>query len=294
MNKKIIVLENNAGRMANQLWHFASMYAYCLEKGYVCENWAFFRYVHYFNFSIKNKIVDLIFVRFFKLHKSIKLTKALYILFSKIVQKLFRKKIVRDNNVVFFLPPTPNMKEEQKEKLRLIDKLDLTWYFCGWLFRNPDGQKKYHAQIQEYFKPREPWGNMVQNFITNLKNKYKLVVGVHIRQGDYRTWEGGQYYFTCAEVRTILNNFILNYRNLRVADTVFVICSDEKIDEKYFAGLNFVFGPGSEITDLYTLAATDLIIGSTSTYGSWAAYYGEKPFIKFSRDKIDWTVLNKI
>lgn len=291
--KKITVLENNGGRMANQLWHFASMYAYCLEKGYECENLAFFRYVCYFNFSIKNVIVNSVFVKFYKWHKNIKLTKVLYIIYIRLIKMLFSRRIIVDNNEEFLLPPTPNLKEEQMAKLRLIDRgKNLNWFFCGWLFRNPVGLEKYRREICEYFKPREQYYNLVLNFIKKLKSDYKLVVGIHIRQGDYKTWEGGQYYFTSEEVRKIIDDFLLHKPNIKIEDTVFVICSDGKINDGCFRGLNTVLGPGTEITDLYTLTASDLIIGSTSTYGSWAAYYGNIPFIKFSKDKIDWSIVN--
>jgi len=35
------------------------------------------------------------------------------------------------------------------------------------------------------------------------------------------------------------------------------------------------------------LAATDIIIGSDSTFGAFASYYGNLPFIVFEK-KIDW------
>src|SRR3989344_2287792 len=40
--KRIIILDHNRGRLANQLWNFMSIYAYCLEKGYALENYSFF------------------------------------------------------------------------------------------------------------------------------------------------------------------------------------------------------------------------------------------------------------
>lgn len=293
--KKIIVLENNGGRLANQLWHFASMYAYCLEKGYDCDNWAFFRYVHYFNFSIKNNFVDLIFVNFFRWHKNIQIAKGLYFIYIKLFRLLFPSQIVPDNEAVFLLPPTPNSVAEQSKIINTIDgEGDRSRYFCGWLFRNPDGLEKFHVQIREYFKPRDYWWNLVQSYIKNLRNRYKFVIGVHIRQGDYRTWVDGRYYFSCAQTRVILDDFLSNRPDIKLTEIVFVICSDETIEVDCFNGLNFVVGPGSEITDLYTLAETDLIIGSTSTYGSWASYYGNKPYIRFSNEKIDWKVVNNI
>jgi hypothetical protein len=69
---------------------------------------------------------------------------------------------------------------------------------------------------------------------------------------------------------------------------VFVICSDGEVDENEFLGLNYIKGPGTEVEDLYCLAGMDTIIGSNSTFGSWAAYYGNIPLFHFSHGKIDW------
>lgn len=291
--KKIIVLASS-GRLANQLWHFAAVYAYCLEKGFECENYAFFRYWYYFNITISNKLTKWFFGNFYHWHKNIKFSKIMYLLYAAIIKFIFRRRVIKDKGQVFLLPPTPNLIDDQKKILQTVDlSNNRTFYFCGWLFRNPDGLKKYRTQILEYFKPKERWYGPAQEFIRNLKNKYKHAVGVHIRQGDYKTWQGGQCYFTCQEVRKILDDFLSNQTVYTKDNTVFILCSDGEIDKESFIGLNAVNGLGTEIADLYTLAAMDLIIGSGSTYGPWAAYYGNVPFVQFSRSKIDWSsVLN--
>ena len=68
----------------------------------------------------------------------------------------------------------------------------------------------------------------------------------------------------------------------------FMICSDEKIAETHFEGLNYTICNGNLVEDLFTLASCDAIIGSNSTFGAWASYYGNIPLIVFERDQIDW------
>lgn len=286
---KVVILENNGGRLANQLWQFASIYSYCLEKKIVCENYVFFRYNKYFNFKILNRFVNLFFFDFYNWHNNIKLNKILYIIFVKIFKFINKNYVIETHGKECFLPPSyTDNKTFESLFNKMTAKSGKVLYFCGWEFENPIGLKKYHQEIKNLFTPKAEYLNTPSSLIANLKSKYKLVVGVHIRQGDYSTWNGGKFYFTCAEVRVILDDFLCHYHN---NDVVFVLCSDENIEDNVFFGLNYVKGPGSEIEDLYTLSKTDLIIGSNSTYGLWAAYYGEIPFVVFSKDKMNWSNL---
>ena len=42
------------------------------------------------------------------------------------------------------------------------------------------------------------------------------------------------------------------------------------------------------IEDLYTLSLCDVIIGSNSSFGNFAAYYGNKPHIVLQKETMDW------
>ena len=44
-----------------------------------------------------------------------------------------------------------------------------------------------------------------------------------------------------------------------------------------FVLMDWTPGPGTEIGDLYSLAACDYIIGPPSTYTQWASFYGQVP-----------------
>ncbi|OGH88663.1 MAG: hypothetical protein A3J93_01035 [Candidatus Magasanikbacteria bacterium RIFOXYC2_FULL_42_28] len=292
--KKIIILQNNGGRLANQLWNFASIYGYCLSRGYECENYSFFRYAEYFDFKISNKFVNFLFFKLLKVF-GVKFTKALYFIYSTIVKLLNPALVVRAESEEFLLPPSVIVATTHATTIKKIDAAQGGhFYFCGWLFRNPVALTKYRQQIILAFSPREKYKNRVDDFLKNLRSEYKNIVGVHIRQGDYQSWLGGQYYFTSQEVRVILDDYLRNSKYFS-AETCFVLCSDGAIDKTQFNGLNYRLGPGTEIEDLYALAGSNLIIGSNSTFGGWAAYYGNIPMITFSRNKINWPEsINKV
>ncbi len=282
---KLILIRDNRGRLANQLWNFASIYAFALEKKIECENYCFFRYQKYFNFTIENRIIHI-----FSNQK--KVGKIAYIVhegFARIFEKIAYRRVVLNKEVEFFLPPSVVVNKRQLIELEKIEtNTKKNIFFSGWIFRNPIGLEKYHEQIKKIFRPKEQYCEEAEKNIALLRKKYKKVVGVHIRQGDYKTWEGGKFFFTQKEVRSILEEYIQSQKNITVDETVFMVCSDGFIDEGEFLGLNLVKGPGGEATDLYALSLTDLIIGSNSTYGRWAAYYGQIPFFQFMHDGVDW------
>jgi hypothetical protein len=276
--KKIIILQNNNGRLANQLWLYASMYAYCLEKKYVCENPSFFRYNHYFNTPIPDSIARLFFSEKY-LHKP-KTLKGLYSTYSTMVKFLNNKNVVKDNDDTFILSPDIPSNKNQQVVLQKIDRSkNATFYFCGWLFRTPKGLEKYRKEIHKYFEPQEKYLKRITDLLKPLRDKYKHLVGVHIRHGDYKTWNGGRFYYTFSEVRAVLESYLVKYENPE--DVIFIICSDDDIDDNVFTGLPYTKGLGTEIEDLYTLSQTNIIIGSNSSFGAWSAYYGNIPFIIF-------------
>ncbi len=272
--KTIIILKNNGGRLANQLWLYASIFAYCKESEYQCVNDSFLNYHKYFRFSPSN-----FFTKTISKINNRKISSKIYNTYAKLISTIVKNKTISDKDKEYFLPPESNT-DPAKNKNKL--------YLSGWLFRNPAGLKKYHSQIQKAFRPKEEYCKPGENLIDDLKQKYKHIVGVHIRQGDYKTWNNGKYYFSNKEVADILNDY-LSHTNQK-DQTVFIFCSDGKIDPNEFRNINYVLGPGTEITDLHTLSLTDLIIGSNSTYNQWAAYYGSVPRKTFSRDKINWEI----
>ncbi len=293
MKKKIIILAPSGHRLANQLWNFMSIYAYCLEKGYACENPSFFRYEKFFNIIPAQSSIFKI-LSFLHSAPVKKIRGWSYILYQKYVMRIKKhqsKRVVSDKREphVFYLPPSKTEDKEYREALSALENsLERNFYFDGWLFRNPVGIEKYRKEIKEYFAPKKEASEKIEAFFSPLRKNFKEIVGIHIRQGDYRTWEGGQFYFQPKEVRKILEDYLAHHRK-NPEHVLFLMCSDESVDMSVFNGLKTKEGPGGMIEDLFALSKTDLIIGCDSTYGAFAAYYGNIPLAVFSRNDIDWS-----
>ncbi|EKD90143.1 MAG: hypothetical protein ACD_32C00012G0012 [uncultured bacterium] len=286
-NKQIIILRHNGGQLGNQLLLFTSVYAYCLEKNYMCINPSFYAYNKHFNFSAPGFFSKLFSsLSKFKFYKSHATFYILYRFFTHAITFFQNGLIVKDDpKNIFFLPPSPDKNRNHNHILKQIELEKNRVYLDGWAFRNPVGLKKYRKQLIKAFQPKEAIVKKTENFIKQIGGKNNLI-GVHIRQGDYKSKDfmNGTWYFNEEEVANILRAY-LEKRHKDPKKTVFVICSDGPLSLHPFKGLNIKLGIGSMIEDLLTLSMCNEIIGSNSTFGSLAAYLGNIPFFVFDRQK---------
>ena len=289
--KRIIIIRTTGGELANQLWNYASVYAYCKERGYELLNPNFYEYGNYFNIPAPSKFLNIFFSAFINYpgrKDTIKrrLWRKLYSYYSSsILAKNKMAIIVSDNKegLPFYLPPT-----KENEKLSVVEKNNNTIYFDGWLFRNPVGVEKYRKEIMEYLRPRQDINSAVEAQVSSLQKKFKNIVGVHIRQGDYKIWRGGVYYINQSRIREILEEY-LKENNLKNEEICFAIASDGKVDKNLFNGLNVFLSKANLVYDLLFLSKTSTIIGSNGTFGAFASYLGNIPFIVMENGRMDWS-----
>jgi hypothetical protein len=80
----------------------------------------------------------------------------------------------------------------------------------------------------------------------------------------------------------------LQSKNLNKKETVFLITSDGPIDPHLFFDLETHISQENAVTDLFLLASTLAIIGSDSSFGHFASWYGNIPHIVLKKQAIDW------
>lgn len=304
-NKKVIILWHNGGRMANQIWLHFNVRAYCLAKGYKLENHSFFEYSEDFDKRSNNFLIDLLFFWPYIISKKILPKKVFanqhdnffrkyYKAYVKLTKLLAGKNVIdapdSDNPVIHYLPPNDNA---DSAILDFDNNGSKKIFLTGWLFRNLEGLKKYHKEITNELKPKKETRDKIDNYISDLRKKYDHLVGVHIRQGDYKgEFRDGKLYFNETEVKKILDEYLINKQKDK-NKTCFIIFSDGAINQDLFGDLNTTRSTENAIFDLFALAKTDTIIGADSTFGAFASYYGQKPFIIFNRENMDWEYYKK-
>lgn len=137
-------------------------------------------------------------------------------------------------------------------------------------------------ELQYIFRPRQEIIDKAEAMIQKIRNQADIVVGVHIRHGDYKTFCNGSFYYTIEDYHRFMKKIQNLYHDKRVA---FFISSNEIFELNQFDDCKcyrFFHEPSGDILDLHTLSLCDRIIGPWSTYSRWASFIGEVPlcFIK--------------
>lgn len=148
----------------------------------------------------------------------------------------------------------------------------------GWQTRT---DTRYLAQtkkqLQHIFRPKDEITAKAENLINKLRENNDIVVGIHIRRGDYATWNDGKFFYSLEQYHQFMLRIKEAHKDKRVA---FFISSNEDFSTDIFEDCNCArFGkePSGAILDLYTLSICDLITGPFSSYSRWASFIGEVP-----------------
>ncbi len=253
----MIIISNKPGRLGNLLIIYSGFLAYGLETGTVVINPSFYEYHNYFSgtsgFSFScNKVVYKI---------------------SYVVGRILFKCNIKTKfiNVVAL---------DWVESVNLESEKSLTSIMCfvqGWLFRSNALLLKHRKYILDFFSPNTLLKSKLDNFFSDAFPKnVQFIIGVHIRRGDYKTFEDGKYFYNLHEYVTVLKQVEALFENRRLH---FLICSNEVVDVDEFSELKspVSLAMNHELLDMYSLARCHYIIGPPSTYSMWASFYGNVP-----------------
>lgn len=171
---------------------------------------------------------------------------------------------------------TWRIKFKYKEKW---DKIACALGFTnGWQTR---GENRYLKQalpeLKTIFRPADAIMQMAQSMINDIRKEADIVIGIHIRRGDYATWLGGRFFFELEVYHQFMIRIQQLYSDRRVS---FFISSNEDFSVNIFKGckcFRFDRVPNGNVLDLYTLSLCDRIVGPFSTYSRWASFIGEVP-----------------
>lgn len=147
-------------------------------------------------------------------------------------------------------------------------------------------------QIKYIYTPDKNITDEVDDVFREKNNA--ILVGVHIRRGDYLTYENGKYFYGLEEYKDMMLQMVKLLPN---KDVIFFIASNEDVSIPFFSGLNcFSLPNSSSVKDSYALSLTDYIIGPPSTFSAWSSLYGDIPlyFIEDSKVKMSLDKFKKI
>ncbi len=253
----MIVISNKPGQLGNLVFIYASFLAYGLENNTSIINPAFYKYSSYFNGSSRfslfvNKIIySLCFI-------------VARVLYRLNIKTRFINVIALDNGENINLENAPALKSK-------------ICFVQGWSFRSNKFLLKHKKDILTFFSPTNLYKNKIDLFFKeNFLIGNNIIIAVHVRQGDYKTFENGKFYYSVEQYIDVIDRLSNLFPDKKLQ---FLICSNEKINvgtilEKQF---NIVYAPNHELLDMYCMTRCNYIVGPPSTYTMWASFFGNIP-----------------
>lgn len=163
----------------------------------------------------------------------------------------------------------------------LLKNKDYT-LLAGWPLRNWKLFDKHKQKIRNWFKINEQYRTAAQVQINSIRKKTDFLIGVLIRQTDYRIWNEGKFYYDSLKYANWLGELL---DLVDEKDTIFLLTSDENQDENLFQNYPVYWAEGTKhkgghfMQSFAALSMCDLIVSPPSTFSLWAAFLGEKPIL---------------
>ena len=175
------------------------------------------------------------------------------------------------------------------EYVRLIDRVakKIFRYKClsipriltlasDWHYRDYEALHRHEDEVRDFFAPRDV--AIAKNTLEGLKHEGTHLIGVHIRRRDYKTFVGGRYYFDDSVYRREMQRVMDFWKDC--VNKMFLVFSDENIDETSFAGLPCRFMHGTAVEDQWMMSQCDFLMGPPSTFSAWASFMGRVPLAR--------------
>jgi hypothetical protein len=152
----------------------------------------------------------------------------------------------------------------------------VTFLTKGWFFRYPRVSKtNFLEEVRNFFALAEPYASNVERILKRARAGCDILIGVHIRQTDFKGHAKGRYYFRTEDYARLMMNC---QRLFAPAEVGFLVVSDEPHEASDFPLLHCYFSSGIDIEDMYCLGGCDYIVGSAaSSFSLWPAVLFQKP-----------------
>ena len=166
----------------------------------------------------------------------------------------------------------------EKEYKNIMLKKRCLHFVNAWEHRiNNVSFIKQRIFIRSIIEPEYTSKNLAQERINLLRKNFEIIVAVHIRRGDYKTFLDGKYYF---DDKVYLDKMKQIANILKPFNVVFAIFSNEKIELNNYPNVNVSFSNlNSPIGDLWGISMCDYIIGPLSTFSMWASFWKNVPLL---------------
>ena len=249
----MVILFNSYGDHSNRLFQNIRIEVYCIENKIKFRNTTFSDLCNYYIDPVdssKNKFANL--------------------LKNRIVKFFLQKS--RLINIISFTGDKYNISILKKCFYK-------NCYIEGWYYENNLLTSKYQSLMIKKYSLKEDYyiQNPIYMNMLSIDNSIYVFIGIHIRRGDYKTWNDGKYYFTDDEYKifmTQMENEIQIHENKKC---IFIIFSNEKTSFKETDTI--WISKSSWYLDHFLMGKCNYLIGPPSTFTMWASYIGKTKYL---------------
>lgn len=267
----MLVFTFQGGQLGNQLFCFSHLIANSINYEYPIYNLAF-NYYHYFPKNLSLKYSS----KWLNSHRDF-----ICFFLGKIPSKLIDSHFGLGNFRYVNLGWNRTLNEFDSDFLKSARNGFLI--IDGFGFRDFSSLHKYKSIVLEAFIPLDQIVFAVNSKLEKIRESSDVIVGVHIRRGDYANYLNGKFLFRdSVYIRNIIFiKEVLSVLNKKVS--VIVTSNDPAfVQEKITSKISDTYLlNGSSIEDMYALSKCDYIIGPPSTFSGWASFYGDVPLFHF-------------
>lgn len=148
----------------------------------------------------------------------------------------------------------------------------------GWKIANWALVAKHQGELRKLIEPVADVRKSATQVMAAIRERHDFVIGVFIRQSDYRTWYDGRFFFSAARYAEWLRQVQKLFPKQSIA---FVLASESPHAPVLFDGLPVYFASGTPnvgghwMASWSELSRCDCIVSPPSTFSATAAFLGD-------------------
>ena len=268
MSKKIIIRQEY-GQLSNILFRLANTLGFAIEHGSRVEDYTL-AFCNYHDGSS-----NIRFLEDYHPFQFFEFPRPKFRLSNRIKWKLKDRLQKRIECIENFDPTFDLQKLDTKKSYELK----------GFHFSSSELAFKHRSRICDILRFKKSEVLSIDSMLNEAKKRYDLLLGVHIRQKDYKTFYDGNFYLTPHQYLQSVEHFMslhLHSQSIGV-----VVCSDaeetlQKIQKEH---PDYLYPNGNIAQDIYALSMCNYIIGpKATTMSSWASYVGKNNLLQIEKN----------
>ncbi len=273
--QRYLVIANKTGQLGNRLTVYAHLIGAARERGWTLLNPSFCEYAEHFLGTCGRLLIcgeaqsNARAIPLLERQAAYRLNRIAYKC-ARALQHLPASRVgwARASNMPVY-ELTALMDRADERGWRLL-------FTQNYVFRQHRWCARHAAYIRRVFTPLPLHQEASRAALAAARAGGPVLVGVHIRHGDYQQHLGGRFFFQLAAYAGMMRRMCALLAPRAVA---FLVCSNGAATPDQFPGLNVHLGPGHLVADLQALSGCDWLLGPPSSFSAWAAFAGNRPLL---------------